>query len=106
MRIIPPGLLEEAVGKLRAEFAPEAIYLFGSHAWGTPNDDSDLDFFVIVPQSAEQPTERAQRAHGVLSRLPAPKDIVVFTRAEVDRVKHLRASLSHQILHQGRKLYG
>ncbi len=106
MKVIPPGLLDEAVGNLAAEFTPEAIYLFGSHAWGIPTEDSDLDFFVIVPRSEEQPLERAQRAHVCLSRLPAPKDVIVFTRAEVDRVKHLRASLSHQILQRGRKLYG
>jgi predicted nucleotidyltransferase len=27
----------------------EAIYLFGSYANGTPQDDSDLDIYVIVP---------------------------------------------------------
>ena len=26
-----------------------AIYLFGSHAYGEPNSDSDLDIYVIVP---------------------------------------------------------
>ncbi|MFN2508962.1 MAG: nucleotidyltransferase domain-containing protein [Chthoniobacterales bacterium] len=106
MKDLPKGLLEEAVQKLAAEFAPEAIYLFGSHAWGNPTNDSDVDFFVIVSDSSEKPVQRAQRAHGVLSNLPAPKDVVVFTRAEVDRVKHLRASLSHQILRYGQKLYG
>ena len=27
----------------------EAIYLFGSYANGTPNEDSDLDIYVVVP---------------------------------------------------------
>ena len=27
----------------------EAIYLFGSHAYGTPNDESDIDIYVVVP---------------------------------------------------------
>jgi len=106
VRIIPPWLLDEAVGRLKREFSPEAIYLFGSHAWGTPTDDSDLDLFVIVAQSTEEPVARAQRAQGVLSGLPATKDVLVFTRAEVDLVSHLRTSLSYEILQQGRKLYG
>lgn len=29
----------------------EAIYLFGSYAYGTPNEDSDLDIYVVVPES-------------------------------------------------------
>jgi hypothetical protein len=31
---------------------------------------------------------------------------LVRTRGEVNRYKHLRASLFHQVLNQGRKLYG
>jgi predicted nucleotidyltransferase len=27
----------------------EQIYLFGSYAYGEPNEDSDLDLFVIMP---------------------------------------------------------
>jgi len=27
----------------------EAIYLFGSYAYGTPGEDSDLDIYVVVP---------------------------------------------------------
>jgi len=27
----------------------EAIYLFGSHAYGTPCEESDLDIYVVVP---------------------------------------------------------
>ena len=30
----------------------EAIYLFGSYAYGTPNDDSDFDIYVVVPENA------------------------------------------------------
>ncbi|MDR3325010.1 MAG: nucleotidyltransferase domain-containing protein [Spirochaetaceae bacterium] len=26
----------------------EQIYLFGSYAYGTPNEDSDYDFYVVV----------------------------------------------------------
>jgi Polymerase beta, Nucleotidyltransferase len=34
------------------------IYLFGSHAWGTPHDDSDVDIMVIVSESSEPPIKR------------------------------------------------
>ena len=27
-----------------------AIYLFGSHAYGEPNDNSDLGIYVVVPE--------------------------------------------------------
>ena len=106
MKTIPPGLLEEAVARLKAEFQPEEIYLFGSHAWGTPTDDSDVDLMVIVRDSNERGIQRMQRAHRCLGDLDMSKDVLVPTRAQVDRYKHLRASLFHQVLTQGRKLYG
>ena len=52
LKTIPPGLLEQAVERLKSEFQPEQIWLFGSHAWGTPTEDSDVDLMVIVPSSA------------------------------------------------------
>lgn len=92
--------------RLKAEFQPDEIYLFGSHAWGVPTDDSDVDLMVIVRDSAEKAIRRMQRAHRCLSGLGFPKDVLVPTRAQVDRYKHLRASLFHQVLAKGRKLYG
>ena len=106
VKTIQPGLLEKAVERLRSEFQPEQIWLFGSHAWGMPTDDSDVDFMVIVSQSAERAIQRMQRAHRCLRGIGFPKDVLVPTRAEVDRYKHLRASLFHQVFAKGRKLYG
>ena len=106
MKTIPPGLLDAAVERLKAEFQPEEIYLFGSHAWGTPTEDSDVDLMVIVPSSDERDIKRMQRAHLCLTPIGFAKDVLVPTRAQVDRYKHLRASLFHQVLTKGRKLYG
>ena len=106
MKTIQPDLLNETVERLKTEFQPEEIYLFGSHAWGTPDEDSDIDLMVIVPNSDERPIRRDQRAQRCLGRLAVPADVLVRTRGEVNRYKHLRASLFHQVLSQGRKLYG
>jgi len=29
------------------------IYLFGSHAYGEPKDDSDIDIYVVIPDEIE-----------------------------------------------------
>jgi predicted nucleotidyltransferase len=75
------------------EFQPEQIILFGSHAWGRPNDDSDVDLLVIVSESKERPTRRTTRAHRCLRGLLAPMDILVKTRSEVERFRDVYASL-------------
>ena len=35
--------------RIAREFNPEKIILFGSHAYGTPREDSDVDLLVILP---------------------------------------------------------
>ena len=106
VKTIPAGLLEKVVERLTTEFQPEQIFLFGSHAWGTPHEDSDVDLMVIVRESGERAIRRMQRAHRCLRGLLMSKDVFVQTREEFDRYKDLRASLQHQILAQGRKIYG
>jgi predicted nucleotidyltransferase len=36
---------------VKANTTPESIYLFGSYANGMPNSDSDIDIYVVVPDS-------------------------------------------------------
>ena len=55
MQTIDQELLDEVVDRLAVEFDPEQIILFGSHAWGTPSEDSDIDLLVVVPRSEERP---------------------------------------------------
>ena len=61
MKTIQPGLLEEAVERLKKEFQPEEIYLFGSHAWGTPSEDSDVDLMVIGRRYDERQVSEIER---------------------------------------------
>ena len=106
MKTVSSELLAEMTRRLVAEFQPEQIILFGSHAWGTPNEDSDIDLLVIVSQSDEKPVQRAVRAQHCMDRLRVPVDILVKTRTEVERYRHVRASLERKMLEQGRVLYG
>ena len=35
------------------KFVPaKSIYLFGSHAYGNPTEDSDIDIYVVMPDNA------------------------------------------------------
>ena len=106
MKTIPQGLLETVVERLKAEFQPEEIYLFGSHAWGTPTEDSDVDLMVILQESNQRPIRRDQRAQLCLGRLPFSVDVLVRTRREVSRVREVRGSLTREVFQNGRKIYG
>jgi predicted nucleotidyltransferase len=106
MKQVDDAILNETVRRLVGEFHPEAIILFGSHAWGTPTDDSDLDLLVIVSESDEDPADRATRGYRLMTGLRCPVDILVKTRAEVERYRPVIASLTRCIMDKGRLLYG
>ena len=98
--------LDQAVRRLVVEFNPDRIILFGSHAWGEPDGDSDLDLLVIVPGSNERPIERARRARRCLRGIGVPLDVLVKTREEYEYFRPVVASLEHRIAEQGEVLYG
>jgi uncharacterized protein len=99
-------LIFDITDRLVEKFNPENIYLFGSHVWGTPHADSDLDFLVIVSSSDISASKRSSIAYGCLRDIPYPLDILVKTRKEVEKFSKVSLSLEHQILIQGKCLYG
>lgn len=105
MQNLSADLLQSIVWQLVSEFQPEQIFLFGSRVWGEPTENSDVDLLVIVPHSDEKPTRRAARAYRSLASVPAPLDVLVKTRAEVERYRHVYASLECEILEKGQVLY-
>ena len=99
-------ILQEMTRRLVAEFQPTQIFLFGSHAWGQPTEDSDVDLLVIVPSSEKSPRERRLQARRCLRDLSTPKDILVETQAEVERANCIYTTLESEILERGVRLCG
>ena len=97
--------LSEISRRITADLNPEQIILFGSHAWGTPTDESDVDLLIIVSESRETPHKRAVRVHRALRGLPVPCDVIVRTRAEVERLNPVRSSLLYRALTEGKHLH-
>jgi uncharacterized protein len=106
MKTITAALRKDVIRRLVDEFNPEAIYLFGSHAWGKPGGESDMDLLVIVSRSRQKPIQRAVRAQRSLRGVKAPVDVLVKTRKEFERYSSVKASLEAQITREGKLLYG
>lgn len=105
MAKLDEALLNEMTNRLVQTFHPDKVILFGSHAWGTPDEASDIDLYVIVPESNERPLQRARRARACVGDVRVALDILVRTRAEADKYRHLYASLECQVFEKGRVLY-
>ena len=106
MKQLTTDLLDRITQKLVIALNPEQIILFGSYAYGEPTEDSDVDLLVIVSQSDEPRYRRARHAYKVLRGIGIAKDILVMTRAEVERKANVPSSLINQVLSQGKVLYG
>ena len=106
MKTIAPQKIQEVTNRLVKEFHPQKIILFGSYAWGTPTNDSDLDLMVVIQDSNERPAARARRAYHCLRGINVPKDILVRTDKELNRFKHVKASLECKVIKDGKVLYG
>ena len=92
--------------RLEKALHPDAIYLFGSHARGDANADSDLDLLVIVPASNQTRYLRSVEARRLVSDITAPKDIVVLTRKEWQEGQQVVCSLASAVRREGILLHG
>src|SRR3954471_10256055 len=50
---VPLRVIRRFARAVAERFGPEKIILFGSHAYGTPHADSDVDILVIMPARNE-----------------------------------------------------
>jgi predicted nucleotidyltransferase len=103
--VVTRSKLDEIVERLRNAYAPERIYLFGSHARGEAGPDSDFDIMVVVPDDAPPAQRRSRLAYQALRGTGVAADILVWTRGYFESRRHLKASLSATVSCEGRLLY-
>jgi predicted nucleotidyltransferase len=106
MQQVTTELLGQITQKLAAALNPEQIILFGSYAYGEPNEDSDIDLMVIVSHSDEPRYRRSRPAYRALRGIRIPTDVIVVTREEVTRKINVKSSLISRVMHDGKVLYG
>ena len=102
------ALLERMVRAIVVEVDPEQIILFGSRARDDATSESDFDFIVVEagPFGGGRNRHAEEvRLYRALAGYSIPKDILVYSRDEVD---HWRDSLNHVLaraLREGKVLY-
>ncbi len=102
---VPPGMLDEIVKRLVETLHPLEIYLFGSHASGTPHRHSDVDILVVVPDGAGDCRKLATCGDASLRGILVPVDIVVFHRSDMEKWVPVRLSLPGTVVRKGKQLY-
>ncbi len=84
-------------------FNPQKIILFGSHAYGKPNADSDVDLLVVMPFEGSD----SQKAVEILLNLErtVPLDLLVRTSEQSRERIEMEDFFMHEIIEQGKVLY-
>jgi predicted nucleotidyltransferase len=90
----------------------ERVILFGSHAYGNPSDDSDIDLMIVVPLETSPSTHREKMDLYLhynqfikAFRKIVPIDLIVYTRATYERFIELDSLFSKEITNRGIVLY-
>ena len=81
------------------------LYLFGSYANGVPNEDSDYDFYVVIPNEGLRPVEAVQSIYRSFRGMKRkPMDILAGTVETFER-RSKQITLERTIANEGVLLY-
>ncbi len=99
---VPMRVIRRSARAIAEEFRPEKIILFGSHAYGTPHEDSDVDLLVVMPTR-----NRLDQAFKIRLALAAPfaMDLIVRTPKELAWRLAEGESFLTQVVAKGKILY-
>lgn len=92
--------LSEQIGR---EFGPTKIILFGSHAYGRPEWDSDVDLLVIMPFKG-RPNRQAVKIRNRINTTVA-LDLLVRTPEHISQRLAMGDTFMRDILERGKVVY-
>ena len=73
--------IRELCKRIAEAYRPEKIILFGSHAYGKPTPESDVDLLIVMDYEGD-PLEQMQKIRAELD-LVTPMDLLVRTPGEI-----------------------
>lgn len=97
----------DIVERIKRDYQPEKIILFGSFAYGNPDRDSDIDL-LIVKDTSERPIDRRVAVTRMVSdpKRLIPFEPIVLTPEEVTARLEIGDQFVKEIIQKGEVLYG
>lgn len=87
------------VNRVVEQFHPVKVILFGSHAYGTPTPDSDVDLLMILPYRGSS-VKMATRIRLACPR-DFPMDLIVRSPAELRRRAKMGDAFVREVTSRG-----
>ena len=99
---IPLAAIRRYARQIAERFHPEKIILFGSYAYGTPHNESDVDLLVIMP--AYDVVNQSIRIGMAFDRLFS-LDLIVRTPEQVERGLMQNNWFLREVIEKGKVLH-
>ena len=99
-------ILQKIVSRLIENYQPEQIILYGSMAYGVPDEDSDIDL-LIIKETSDSPLQRRLHVRQIAAdpQRKIPFSPLVLTRKELENRLKLGDPFYGEILRRGKVLY-
>jgi uncharacterized protein len=101
--MVPEEEIRQLSERIVREFHPERIILFGSYAYGSPTNDSDVDILVILPFDGKP----IHKALEIIKKIKPniPLDLLARTPEDIkERIANNDVFVS-EIVTKGKRLY-
>lgn len=95
--------INDLTSQIAREFSPDKIILFGSHAYGQPGNDSDVDILVVLPFKGKPVRKAIEIRNKVKAGIPL--DLIVRTPEQLAERIAQNDWFIREILERGRTLY-
>ena len=101
------GIIKTMVQKIKREYHPDKVILFGSYAWGKPDRHSDIDLF-IVKKTKDRHIDRSVEVAKILDEENGifALDLLVYNPKEVSERLRIGDPFIKNIIERGVVLYG
>jgi predicted nucleotidyltransferase len=100
---IPMLAIKRFARQVAEKFHPEKIILFGSYAYGTPHNESDVDLLVIMP--ARNAIDQALKIDLAFDEYPFCLDLIVRTPRQIEIGFRDDNWFIREIVEKGKVLY-
>ena len=102
--MVDPKDIQATCDDIVREFSPLKVVLFGSYAYGTPTEDSDVDLLVVMPIPESQTRRQAVE---IRQRIPRrfSMDLVVRSPEEIARRVSHNDWFLREVTQEGQVLY-
>jgi len=96
--------IEAIVANIRDAYQPEKVFLFGSYAYGTPGQDSDVDLLVVTSKALiRKDIQRIRR--DFFEKTHVSVQIVAVDSEEFDETKDVIGGITYPAARYGKLLY-